>query len=438
MSAKQLPAPPSARSTYTSRTTGNRRVREPSDKQRTKKQLTRNVPHPAHAPRGATHVVSFRLRKECSGARGESVKGVGSDSIRACASMGGSMERERMLKNKDRITKQVELETERRTLKQQPHIEHDAWLVAAVDEDRHRREGGGELCEVLESGSSGPRGRRVSEAVEKSVGWKDQDQTKHAKDMQKQTRRPTLEGTEVGVHGQARHSIVRARINHRRAKRWKDQGVSIKVRRLVLGLVRAAVADGERGDAMRVGRGSELGSALAQGMGRRWVRKGEKTGKAKPKADGGGNTDLDPPKRRKIAPHHQTPALLCEGEERVQPFWRWAGRLERAACAPAWRVRGWEERRAVRCASASGSSPGEMESELGDEWEGEPGPSIGGGLPPGGTPGCGCSSCALPCEAGARVPAREHRVGGADEEGEGTAGSEEEEARAALAAGSRS
>jgi hypothetical protein len=58
------------------------------------------------------------------------------------------MERERMLENKDQITKQVELETERRTLNQRPHIEHDTWLVAAVDEDGHRREGGGELCEV--------------------------------------------------------------------------------------------------------------------------------------------------------------------------------------------------------------------------------------------------------------------------------------------------
>jgi hypothetical protein len=63
---------------------------------------------------------------------------VGSDSVRACASVGGSTERERILENKDQITKQVELETERRTLKQRPHIEHDAWLVAAVDEDGHR------------------------------------------------------------------------------------------------------------------------------------------------------------------------------------------------------------------------------------------------------------------------------------------------------------
>jgi hypothetical protein len=58
------------------------------------------------------------------------------------------MERERMSENKDQITKQVELEMERRTLKQRPHIEHGARLVAAVGEDDHRREGGGELCEV--------------------------------------------------------------------------------------------------------------------------------------------------------------------------------------------------------------------------------------------------------------------------------------------------
>ncbi|KAJ7911693.1 hypothetical protein B0H13DRAFT_2480149 [Mycena leptocephala] len=276
---------------------------------------------------------------------GDSVKRLGSDSVRACASVGGSMERrERMLENKDQITKQVESETERRTQKQRPHIEHDARLVTAVDEDGHRREGGGELCEVSESGSSGPRGRRVSEEVDKSVGWKDQDQTKHARDTQKQTCRPTSEGTEVGVYGQARHGIVEGRRDRcmcarwtlnkqrqsdidvfiisrdvhafttrgevgRRAKRWKDQGgaqvgvhgqagtgwcripacmLSIKVRRLVLGLVRAAIADGEYCDAMRVGGGSELGSALAQGMGRRWVGKGEKTGKAKPKADGDG------------------------------------------------------------------------------------------------------------------------------------------------------
>jgi hypothetical protein len=55
------------------------------------------------------------------------------------------MERESILENKDQITKQVELETERRTLKQLPYIEHDAWLVAAVDEDGHGREGGDEL-----------------------------------------------------------------------------------------------------------------------------------------------------------------------------------------------------------------------------------------------------------------------------------------------------
>jgi hypothetical protein len=54
------------------------------------------------------------------------------------------------------------------------------------------------------------------------------------------------------------------------------------------------------------------------------------------------------------------------------------------------RVRGWEDRRAVRCASASAAAAVSLgESKLEDEWdEGESGPSIGGGTFPPGNIGC--------------------------------------------------
>jgi hypothetical protein len=215
--------------------------------------------------------------------------------------------------------------------------------------------------------------------------------------------------------------------------------VPIKIGRLVLGLVRAAVADGERGAAMRVRVGGEPGCKLAQyhevkgsseiSISSRLDRRlkgnegrveevgnkadaAERLTKSQPRAEARNvamkrtqakdansspSSPLSPPslnhplplskppaslrssplspfvqqqrfprsKTAKIAPHpsipiYQTPALLCEGEERVEPFGRWAGALECVA-----RARG--------------------------NWR---------GLAPDGAPGCGCSSCTLPCAGG--------------------------------------
>jgi hypothetical protein len=65
-------------------------------------------------------------------------------------------------------------------------------------------------------------------------------------------------------------------------------------------------------------------------------------------------------------------------------------------------VAGCQDRRAGRCAEAATSGESVSVAQLEDEWEegAESGPSIGGGLPPGGAPGCACSSRALPCAGG--------------------------------------